>query len=718
MKVYKTNEVKNIAIIGSSGTGKTTFAEAILFESGLIKRRGTIDAKNTVSDYNPVEKEYEYSVFSTLLSIEWKDKKMNFIDCPGSDDFVGGVISALNVSDMALMLIDAPSGVEVGTMNQFRYTEKLNAPVVFVVNQLEHEKADYENSLINLKEVFGNKVVPVQYPISSGTTFDAIIDVLKRKMYKWPPGATAPDVLEIPESEEARADEYYQAVLEAAAENDEGLMEKYFDKGTLTEEEMRDGIQIGMINRDLFPVFCTSAEKNMAVHRVMNFLSVVAPSPNEMDAPLNTDIEEVKPDSEAPTSLFFFKTTIEPHIGEVSYFKVMSGTLKEGDDLMNVDRQSRERLGQIYSVAGQLRTKVEQLEAGDIGAAVKLKNVRTGNTLNERGIEQRFDLIKYPEPRYRRAIRPLNESDSEKMSEALNLMRQEDPTWLVEVSKELKQTIVSGQGEFHLRTLKWRLENNDKIEVEFLEPRIPYRETITKTARAEYRHRKQSGGAGQFGEVHLIVEPYVEGEPVPPIYKFDGKEYRIQVRDTQVVELEWGGKLVFINSIVGGAIDTRFLPAILKGITARMEQGPLTGSYARDVRVVVYDGKMHAVDSNELSFMLAGRNAFSAAFRNAGPKILEPVYNLTVSVPADFMGDVMSDLQGRRAMIIGMDSEAGFEKIKAKVPLAELSNYSTSLSSLTGGRGSFTMKLADYELVQADIQERLLKVYQNSNNEN
>ena len=399
MKVYKTNEVKNIAILGSSGTGKTTFAEAILFESGLIKRRGTIDAKNTVSDYNPVEKEYEYSVFSTLLSIEWKDKKMNFIDCPGSDDFVGGVISALNVADMALMLIDAPSGVEVGTMNQFRYTERLNAPVLFVINQLDHEKADYENALTNLKEVFGNKVVPVQYPITSGASFDAIIDVLKRKMYKWPPGATAPDVMEIPESEEERAEEYYQALLEAAAENDEELMEKYFDKGTLTEEEMRDGIQKGMINRDLFPVFCTSAEKNMAVHRVMNFLSVVAPSPNEMDAPINTDGKEVKPDSEAPTSLFFFKTTIEPHIGEVSYFKVMSGRLKEGDDLMNVDRQSRERLGQIYSVAGQLRTKVEQLEAGDIGAAVKLKNVRTGNTLNERGLEQKFDIITYPEPR-------------------------------------------------------------------------------------------------------------------------------------------------------------------------------------------------------------------------------------------------------------------------------------------------------------------------------
>ena len=717
MKVYKTNEIKNIAILGGSGTGKTTFAEAILFESGLIKRRGTVDAGNTVSDYYPVEKEYEYSVFSTLLSIEWKDKKMNFIDCPGSDDFVGGVISALNVADMSIMLIDAPSGVEVGTMNQFRYTKRYNTPVVFVINQLDHDKADYENTLTNLQEIYGNKVVPVQYPITSGASFDAIIDVLKRKMYKWAPGATAPEVLEIPESEEERAEEYYQALLEAAAENDEGLMEKYFDKGTLTEEEMRDGIQKGMINRDLFPVFCTSAEKNMAVHRVMNFLSVVAPSPDQMDAPINTDGEEVKPDSEAPTSLFFFKTTVEPHIGEVSYFKVMSGRVKEGDDLTNVDRLSKERFGQIYSVAGQLRTKAEQLEAGDIGAAVKLKNVRTGNTLNAKGTEQKFDLIKYPEPRYRRAIRPLNEANAEKMNEALNRMREEDPTWLVENSKELKQTIVSGQGEFHLRTLKWRLENNDKIEVEFLEPKIPYRETITKTARAEYRHKKQSGGAGQFGEVHLIVEPYVEGEPVPPIYKFNGQEYKIQSRDVQTVELEWGGKLVFVNSIVGGAIDTRFLPAILKGITARMEQGPLTGSYARDVRVIVYDGKMHAVDSNEISFMLAGRNAFSTAFKNAGPKILEPIYDVEVSVPADFMGDAMGDLQGRRAMIMGMESEAGFEKIKARVPLAELSNYSTSLSSLTGGRGSFTMKLADYDLLQSDIQDKLLKAYEESEDE-
>ncbi|WP_129595231.1 elongation factor G [Seramator thermalis] len=712
MKVYKTKDIKNIAIIGSSGSGKTTLAEAILFESGVIKRRGSVEAGNTVCDYFPVEKEYGYSVFSTLFSIEWKDKMMNFIDCPGSDDFVGGVISALHVTDTALMVIHAGNGVEVGTINQFRYTDSLHKPLVFLINQMDNEKADYDNTLNSLKEMYGNKVIPIQYPIGSGSHFAAIVDVLKQKMYKWNPGDTAPAVLDIPSEEKEKADELYRQLLEAAAENDETLMEKYFDQGTLSEEEMRDGIQKGLTSRSIFPVFCASSAKNMAVHRLMNFLSMVAPSPDQMPAPVDNAGNEVKPDPTAPTSLFFFKTTVEPHIGEVSYFKVMSGTVKEGDDLTNANRGSKERLAQIQTVAGQIRNRAEELQAGNIGAAVKLKDVRTGNTLNAKGVDHIFDFIKYPEPRYRRAIRPVNEANAEKLSEVLTRMREEDPTWIVENSKELKQTIVSGQGEFHLKTLKWRIENNDKIEIEFIEPRIPYRETITKAARADYRHKKQSGGAGQFGEVHLIVEPYSEGMPMPDIYRFNGQEYKVQARDVQEIDLDWGGKLVFVNSIVGGAIDARFLPAILKGIMGRMEQGPLTGSYARDVRVIVYDGKMHPVDSNEISFMLAGRNAFSIAFKNAGPKILEPIYDVTVSVPSEYLGDVMSDLQGRRALIMGMESEKGFEKLKAKVPLKEMSSYSTTLSSLTGGRASFTMKFASYELVPSDVQEKLLKEYE------
>lgn len=712
MKVYQTKDIKNIAIIGNSGSGKTTLAEAMLFESGLIKRRGTVENGNTVSDYFPVEKEYGYSVFPTVFSIDWKDKMMNFIDCPGSDDFIGGIITSLNVTDTALMVVHAANGIEVGTINQFHYTEDLNKPVVFVINQMDNEKADYDNTLAGMKEMWGNKVVPIQYPIGNGSAFEGIVDVLKQKMYKWKPDATAPEVMDIPDSERTKADELYKALLEAAAENDEGLMEKYFEQGTLSEEEMKEGIQKGLIDRSIFPVFCVSSLKNWGVHRVMNFLSAVAPSPDQMPAPKNAEGKEVKPDPDAPVSLFVFKTTVEPHIGEISYFKVMSGTVREGDDLTNANRGSKERLAQIYSVAGQIRTKVEEMQAGNIGAAVKLKDVRTGDTLNGKGADNRFDFIKYPEPRYRRAIKPINEANAEKLNEALTRMHEEDPTWISEISKELKQTIVSGQGEFHLKTLKWRLENNDKIEVEFLEPKIPYRETITKAARADYRHKKQSGGAGQFGEVHLIVEPYTEGMPMPEVYKFNGQEYKVQTRDVQEIKLEWGGKLVFVNSIVGGSIDARFMPAILKGIMSRMEQGPLTGSYARDVRVIVYDGKMHPVDSNEISFMLAGRNAFSMAFKNAGPKILEPIYDVTVSVPSEYMGDVISDLQTRRAMIMGMESDKHFERIKAKVPLKEMSSYSTSLSSLTGGRASFTMKFSSYELVPPDIQEKLLKEYE------
>ncbi|MEA5081794.1 MAG: elongation factor G [Dysgonamonadaceae bacterium] len=712
MKVYKTNEIKNIAIIGNSGSGKTTLAEAMLFESGLIKRRGSVKAGNTVTDYFPVEKEYGYSVFSTVFSYEWKDKMLNFIDCPGADDFVGSVITALNVTDMALMLIDATSGVEVGTINQFRYTEQLKKPVVFLINQIDHEKADYENALSSLKERYGNKVIPIQYAVGKGESFEAIVDVLKQKMYRYKTGDATPEILDIPESEKERADEYYKALLEASAENDESLMEKYFEQGTLSEEEMRDGIQKGMLDRSIFPVFCASAEKNLAVHRIMNFLSMVAPSPDQLPAPKDDKDVEVKPDSSASTSLFFFKTTVEPHIGEVSYFKVMSGNVKEGTDLINSNRSSKERIQQLYTVAGQIRNKATELPAGSIGAAVKLKDVRTGNTLNDKDSEHIFNFVKFPDPRYRRAIKAKVESNAEKMSEVLTRMKEEDPTWVIEVSKELKQTIVSGQGEFHLRTLKWRLENNDKIEIEYIEPKIPYRETITKAARADYRHKKQSGGAGQFGEVHLIVEPYFEGEPTKEIYRFNGQEFKIQNRDTQTIDLDWGGKLVFVNSIVGGAIDARFLPAILKGIMARLEQGPLTGSYARDVRVIVYDGKMHPVDSNEISFMLAGRNAFSTAFKNAGPKILEPIYDVTVSIPSEYMGDVMSDLQGRRGMIMGMESEKGIENLKARVPLKEMSSYSTTLSSITGGRGSFTMKFANYELVPTEVQDKLLKAYE------
>ena len=712
MKVYQTNEIKNIALLGSSGAGKTTLVEAMLFESGVIKRRGTVAAKNTVSDYFPVEQEYGYSVFSTVLHVEWNNKKLNIIDCPGSDDFVGSTVTALNVTDTAIILLNGQYGVEVGTQNHFRYTEKLKKPVIFLVNQLDNEKCDYDNILEQLKEAYGSKVVPIQYPIATGPGFNALIDVLLMKKYSWKPEGGAPVIEDIPAEEMDKAMEMHKALVEAAAENDEGLMEKFFEQDSLTEDEMREGIRKGLIARGMFPVFCVCGGKDMGVRRLMEFLGNVVPFVSEMPKVENTDGKEVAPDVNGPESLYFFKTSVEPHIGEVSYFKVMSGKVREGDDLLNADRGSKERIAQIYVVAGGNRVKVEELQAGDIGAAVKLKDVKTGNTLNGKDCDYKFNFIKYPNSKYSRAIKPVNEADVEKMMTILNRMREEDPTWVIEQSKELKQTLVHGQGEFHLRTLKWRLENNEKLQVKFEEPKIPYRETITKAARADYRHKKQSGGAGQFGEVHLIVEPYKEGMPVPDTYKFNGQEFKITVRGTEEIPLEWGGKLVFINSIVGGSIDARFLPAIMKGIMSRLEQGPLTGSYARDVRVIVYDGKMHPVDSNEISFMLAGRNAFSEAFKNAGPKILEPIYDVEVFVPSDRMGDVMGDLQGRRAMIMGMSSEKGFEKLVAKVPLKEMSSYSTALSSLTGGRASFIMKFASYELVPTDVQDKLIKDFE------
>ena len=708
MKVYQTNEIKNIALLGSAGSGKTTLAESMLYEAGIIKRRGSVEAKNTVSDYFPVELEYGYSVFPTVFHVEWNNKKLNIIDCPGSDDFVGGAITSLNVTDQAVILINGQYGPEVGTQNNFRYTEKLKKPVIFLINQLDSEKCDFDNIINSMKDIYGSKCVQIQYPLETGPGFHSLIDVLLMKKFSWKPEGGAPTVEDIPAEEMDKAMELHKALVEAAAENDEGLMEKFFEEETLTEDEMREGIRKGLVTRSIFPVFCVCAGKDMGVRRLMEFLGNVVPFVSEMPKLHNTRGEEVAAESNGPESLYFFKTSMEPHIGEVCYFKVMSGAVKPGDDLTNADRGSKERIAQIFVCAGANRIPVDQLNAGDIGCTVKLKDVKTGNTLNGKGTEERFDFIKYPHSKYSRAIKAVNAADTEKMMAALLKMRQEDPTWVIEQSKELRQTIVHGQGEFHLRTLKWRMENNEKIPVVFEEPKIPYRETITKKAKAEYRHKKQSGGAGQFGEVHLIVEPFAEGMPDPVSYNFNGQEYKVTLKSKEEIDLPWGGKLVFINSVVGGAIDLRFMPAILKGVMDCMERGPLTGSYARDVRVVVYDGKMHPVDSNELSFTLAARHAFSDAFKQAGPKILEPIYDLEVYVPADYMGDVMSDLQGRRALIMGMDSEAGYQKLQAKIPLKELSNYSISLSSLTGGRASFTTKFSSYELVPNDIQSKLI----------
>ncbi len=717
MKIYQTNEIKNIALLGNARSGKTTLAETMLFEGGVIDRMGDVESKNTVSDYNEIEQINTSSVFSTVLYTEWQNKKINIIDNPGSDDFVGGIIASFRAADSALLLVNAQNGVEVGTEIHLRHAEANNVPVILVVNHLDHDKANFDKTIENLKEVIGSNMVLVQFPVNPGEGFDSIIDVLTMKLYKFSGNNGKAAVSEIPADLKDKAKELHNELVEKAAENDEELMELFFENESLTEDEMRKGIALGLIQRGIFPVFCISAKKNMGVQRLMDFICNVAPTAANMPAPKNSDGNEVKCDEKGPVSLFVFKTNIEEHIGEINYFKVLSGEITEGMDLVNQYNNTKERLSQLLVTAGKNRNKVGKIVAGDIGAAVKLKATKTNHTLNAQGKNWSFDEINFSPAKYRTAIKPKSEGEEEKLGEALTKTHDQDPTIIIEYSKELKQIIIHGQGEHHLNILKWHLDNVYKLDTEFIAPKIPYRETITKIAQAYYRHKKQSGGAGQFGEVYMIIEPYIEGAPDPKMHKIEGKEIKLNIRDKNEYDLDWGGKLIYYNCIVGGSIDARFLPAILKGIMEKMEEGPLTGSYARDIRVAVYDGKMHPVDSNEISFRLAGRNAFSNAFKNAGPKIMEPIYDVEVLVPSDRMGDVMSDLQGRRAVVQGMSSEKRFEKISAKVPLAEMSKYSTALSSLTGGKAIYTMKFAEYSQVPGDLQQELLKAYEEEQKE-
>jgi elongation factor G len=712
MKTYSTKQIKNIALLGNSGSGKTTLAEAMLFEGGTIDRRGEVDHKNTVSDYHQIEQENQTSMFSSVMYTEYMNSKINILDVPGADDFVGGTISSLHVADTGVLVINAQNGVEVGTEIHIRWLEKFNKPMVIAMNKCDHDQANFEKAFESIKESLGGNAVLAQYPVNAGPGFDSIVDIIQMKLYKYPKEGGKPEITDIPAEEADRAEELRNELIEKAAENDEALMELFFENDTLTEDEMRKGITTGVVARGMFPVFCMSAKKDKGVGRFLEFINNVIPSTDELPATVTTDGEEVTCDASGPVALFVFKTSVESHIGEINFFKVLSGEIKEGVDLNNNSNRGKERLSQIFAPLGKNRTKVTSMSAGDIGCTVKLKNTKTNHTLTSPGVSWTFAPIAFPEPKFRTAIKTVSEGDEEKLGEALNRIHQEDPTVKVEYSKELKQIILSGQGEYHLNIVKWHLDNIYKVETTFIAPKIPYRETITKPAQSDYRHKKQSGGAGQFGEVHMIIEPYAEGTDPKAMFKMDGKEYKMSVRGKDLHKLSWGGHLEFVNCIVGGSIDARFLPAILKGIMEKLEEGPLTGSYARDIRVYVYDGKMHPVDSNEISFMLAGRNAFSNAFKKAGPKIMEPVYEVEVLVPSDYMGDVMSDLQGRRAVVQGMSSEKGFEKITAKVPLAEMNKYSTALSSLTSGRAMYSMKFDAYAQVPGEIQDELLKAYE------
>lgn len=700
MKVYDEKHLKNVVLLGAPKSGKTLLAEDMLFEAGITHRRGTIEAKNTVSDFHEIEQERGNSIFATVLHTEWRDYKINIIDTPGFDDFIGEMVSSIRVADTCVLVINAQHGAEVGTELIWEYVEKFRKPVLFAINQVDHPKADFEQSLESLKKTFGSAVTQMQYPVNSGEGFNAIIDLLKMVMYKFPADGGKPEKLPIPEAEKEKANQLHNQLVEKAAENDEKLMEKYFEQGTLDEDEMREGLKLGMIHHDVFPVFVMSARKNMGSGRMMGFIDNVAPSPLEAQPERTTEGQELSFDQSKPASLFVFKTHLEPNLGKLSFFKVITGEVNSNAELINSQTGATEKFHQLFIMDGKTRNPVDKLVAGDIGATLKLKDTYTNQTLHAKGFDVTINPIEYPEPRIRTAVVAQTKGDDEKIGEVLAKIHQEDPTLEVGYSRELKQLIIAGQGEMHLAVCKWFLENMYKLHVNFETPRISYRETIRKPASAMYRHKKQSGGAGQFGEVHLKVEPYYEGMPEPTEFPIRGKE---------VVDLEWGGKLVFYNCIVGGVIDSRFIPSIQKGIMEKMEEGPITGSYVRDVRVMVYDGKMHAVDSNDISFKIAGMMAFKDAFLHADPTLLEPLYDIEIMVPEEVMGEVMGDLQTRRALIMGIDTKHNFQVINARVPLAELDRYSTTLRSLSQGRARFTQKFAEFAQVPGDIQHKLAK---------
>ncbi|MGM9776183.1 MAG: elongation factor G [Candidatus Coprenecus sp.] len=716
MNTYKTDRIRNVVLLGSTKSGKTTLSEAMMFEGKVIDRRGTVEGKNTISDNTEVEQLNQRSIYSTALYTEFMNAKFNIMDSPGADDFIGGMISSFKVCDAGILVVNATQGVEVGTEIFGRYASQYKKPCIVAINQLDHENADWEGTVESIRQSFGKNVVLVQFPVATGEKFNSFVDVLKMKLYTFTDDNGTRTESEIPEELMEKTNEVRLALMEMAAVHDEELMEKYFETGNLEFAEMIRGLHAGFLKGELLPAFCLSAKKDIGVKRLMEFAINVAPNPAS-NPTLLTDGSELPCDENGPTVLFIYHNALEQHLGDVSYFKVVSGKITEGMDLINPETGNKERITSLYAVAGKKREKVSEMVAGDIGCTVKLRSVKSNQTLCEIGKDIVVSRIEYPQAKYRTAIKAVEEKDEEKLGEILNRAVAEDPSYEVRYAKELKQTILSGQGEQHINILKWQINNIHKIEIELSAPKISYRETITKVAAANYRHKKQSGGAGQFGEVHLLLEPYYEGAPENNRFKVDGKEMVLNIKGKEEYTMDWGGKLEFYNCIVGGAIDARFMPAILKGIMEKMEEGPLTGSYARDIRVYVYDGKMHPVDSNEISFKLAARNAFKEAFRNAGPKIMEPMCNIEIMVPGDYMGDVMSDLQGRRAIIEGMSSVKGFEVLKAKVPLAELYKYSTTLSSLTSGRASFTMENAEYQQVPADVQEKLLKAYQEEESE-
>lgn len=699
MKVFDDKHIKNVAFVGTHRSGKTTLSETMLFEAGLINRRGTVEQQNTVSDYHEFEHQRGASIFATPLHTEWRNYKINIIDTPGLDDFIGEIMSSIRVADTIAMVINAKHGVDIGTEIIWNYVDKYHKPTLFVINKIDSEKADYELSIKSIKELVGNNAVLMQYPIKIDGA-QCIIDVLKMKCYKFGPEGGKPEKLAIPENQLEYANKLHNDLVEKAAENDEELMELYFDKGTLNENELRKGIKLGMLNHDMFPIFCISALKDMGTGRLMGFIDNVAPAAADLKPEQTLKGDIVNQDSNEDTSLFIFKTVYQPNLGQITFFKVMSGELKVNDKLYNVRTGEIEALNQLFIMDGKQKHAVQKLSVGDIGATTKLKFTETNDTLAANPEAGSIKPIQFPQPRLVKAVFAESTTEEEKLSDALKRIHSQDATIDVSYNKETHQTLVGTQGELHLAALIWILENIYDVKARFETPKISYRETIQRSATANYRHKKQSGGSGQFGQVHLKIEPFYEGMSEPEGFSLRGKEE---------VDLPWGGKLVFYNCIVGGVIDQRYLPSIMKGVLEVMESGPLTDSYIRDVRVMVYDGKMHPVDSNDISFKIAGSHAFKEAFLNAKPKLLEPIEKMTLQVPEEMIGNVMTELQSRRAVIQGIEADANYQMLKCSIPSAELSDFSSQLRSLTQGRATYTSSFENYGPVPAHIQSELVK---------
>lgn len=705
MKIYQTSEIRNIALVGGAKSGKTTMAEAMAFNGGVINRRGSVDDKNTLSDYRDIELDRKNSVSTSLVYSEYAGKKINILDVPGFADFQGELVAAFNVVETAIVVVNAQSGIEVGTEIAHRYSQKMNTPMIFTINQLDAEKANFDESVAQLKDYFGSKCSVLQFPVNQGVGFNSVIDIVLNKQLTFKGDKV--EMSDIPAEFADKAEEMRSALVEEAAAADDALMEKYFEEGDLNHEDLTKALKLAIDKRDLFPIMCTSAKENMGIARLMDFICDNVPAPNEVSEFKKTKAgKELKCNPANPLVAFVFKASKDQHLGELTCLKLYDGEITESLDVINSVNQSKERLSQLLVCAGKNRVRVEKAVAGDIICTIKLKDVKTCHTLTSlKNTDDVVPEIVFPTPIYTVAVKAANSNDDEKVGAAMNDIVAADRSLTLVNSRELRQTILSCQGELHLNTVKWYLENLYKLDVNFTTPKVPYRETITKSAEAMYRHKKQSGGSGQFGEVHMLVEPYFEGM---------SNQTKYPVRGTETYELDWGGKLIFNNCIVGGSIDARFMPAILKGIMEKMEQGPLTGSYARDIVVNIFDGKMHPVDSNETAFKIAGRTAFKEAFKTAGPKIMEPIYDVAVTVPTESMGGVMTDLQGRRAIVMGMDAEGKYTTLRAKAPLAEMNRYCTALSSLTSGRGTYTLTYAEYQQVPTDVQQALLKAYEES----